>query len=81
MLRSVSRHVFLSLILVFLTSTAYSGDTWWVDDDAPNDPGPNNPAIDDPDAGGSREHPFDEIAVGMIFAQPRGLVIVLAGIV
>ena len=77
---SFSRQVFLSLILVFLTSAAYSANTWWVDDDAPNDPSPNNPAISDPNEDGSPEHPFDEIAVGMIFAQPGDVVIVRDGV-
>jgi len=33
----------------------------YVDDNAPNDPGPNTPAISDPDENGSYAHPFDEI--------------------
>ena len=32
-----------------------------VDDEAPNDPGPNTPTVSDPDEDGSPEHPFDMI--------------------
>ena len=34
---------------------------WFVDDDAPGDPGPGNPDVSDPRANGSAEHPFDSI--------------------
>ena len=36
-------------------------DIVYVDDDAPDDPGPDTPAISDPNENGSYEHPFDEI--------------------
>ncbi|MGD8450895.1 MAG: right-handed parallel beta-helix repeat-containing protein [Phycisphaerae bacterium] len=35
--------------------------TWYVDDDAPNDPGPGDPSTSDPDEDGSESHPFDSI--------------------
>lgn len=54
-------------------NTATSGNVWgvdflltplervYVDDDAPGDPGPGNPAVSDPLETGSIEHPFDSI--------------------
>jgi len=36
--------------------------TLYVDDDAVEDPGPNTPALSDPNEDGSLAHPFDEIA-------------------
>jgi len=38
---------------------------FYVDDDAPNDPGPNNPNVSDPLEDGSVEHPFDTVAKAM----------------
>ncbi|GAB4549971.1 MAG: hypothetical protein Tsb0013_11530 [Phycisphaerales bacterium] len=35
--------------------------TWFVDDDAPNDPGPNNPNSSDPNEDGSDTNPFDRL--------------------
>jgi len=35
--------------------------TWYVDDDAPSDPGPGDPLVSDPLEDGSLDHPFDTI--------------------
>ena len=41
--------------------TLYVGQVLYVDDNAPNDPGPGNPLVSDPNEDGSEEHPFDAI--------------------
>ncbi len=38
-----------------------SGSILYIDDDAPNDPGPGEAAVSDPNEDGSTEHPFDTI--------------------
>jgi parallel beta-helix repeat protein len=54
--------------------------TLYVDDNALNDPGPNNPAISDPCEDGSQEHPFDMVqeAIDVAFHE-EDVVIVLPG--
>jgi parallel beta-helix repeat protein len=51
----------------------------FVDDDAPNDPGPNNPLVSDPNEDGSPMHPFDMIQEGIDTASDGDTVIVLSG--
>ena len=46
---------------VLLIATHATAATYYVDDDAPNDPGPNNPNVSDPQESGSVLHPFDEV--------------------
>ena len=59
----VYARVFVALLagVVMLTATTQAQTTWYVDDDAPNDPGPGDPTISDPNEDGSPAHPFDEI--------------------
>ncbi len=52
---------------------------WYVDDDAPADPGPNNPAISDPSEDGSSQHPFDTIQEAIDVAVDTEIIIVLEG--
>lgn len=47
--------------LFVLTSSSVAQTTWWVDDDAPGDPGPGDPTISDPLEDGSAAHPFDAV--------------------
>ena len=47
--------VILSVVLPAQLATIY------VDDDAPNDPGPGNPSISDPLEDRSAEQPFDNV--------------------
>jgi len=42
-------------------SCCLGADTWYVDNDGPGDPEPNNPLVSDPLEDGSMEHPFDAI--------------------
>jgi len=53
--------------------------TWYVDDDAPNDPGPGDSSISDPLEDGSTEHPFDAIQEGVDAAVNGDTVLVLDG--
>ena len=48
-------------LAALLAAGAYAQTTWYVDDDAPNDPGPGDPGVSDPGEDGSAEHPFDAI--------------------
>jgi len=70
----------LTLIFFFLaiTTAAYAA-TWYVDDDAPNDPGPNNPQISDPSENGYPDHPFDMIQEGIDIASNGDIILVLSG--
>jgi predicted outer membrane repeat protein len=52
---------------------------WYVDDDAPNDPGPGDPLISDPLEDGSTDHPFDAIQEGADAAIEGDTVLVLDG--
>jgi len=52
----------------------------YVDDNANNDPWPNNPNFSDPYEDGSAEHPFDTIQEAIDAAMPGDTVIILEGI-
>ena len=54
-----------------LAAGAALGDVWYVDDDAPNDPGPGDPLISDPNEDGSVAHPFDAIQEAIDAADPN----------
>ena len=49
----------------------------YVDDDAPNDPGPGNPTISDPLENGTADHPFDTLQEA-VAAAVNGYVITVA---
>jgi predicted outer membrane repeat protein len=52
----------------------------FVDDDAPNDPGPGDPMVSDPHEDGSVEHPFDAIQKAIDASRlPGQIVTVLSG--
>jgi len=57
----------------------YAQTTWYVDDDAPGDPGPGDPSISDPLEDGSQGHPFDAIQEGIDAAVDADTVLVLDG--
>ena len=50
-----------------------------VDDNAPGDPGPNNPNLSDPAEDGSAEHPFDTIQEAIDTAIDFDTIIVAEG--
>jgi hypothetical protein len=53
--------------------------TVYVDNDAPEDPEPNNPDVSDPNEDGSPEHPFDAIQEAIDFSIDGDTIIVLNG--
>ena len=61
------------------TTTAAKITTWFVDDNASNDPGPNNPLASDPDEDGSMEHPFDSIQEAIDAASNNDIIQVAPG--
>ncbi len=62
---------YCKVAMAFITLLLFAGlaipsqaqTTWYVDDDAPNDPGPGDPDISDPLEDGTADHPFDAIQV------------------
>jgi len=53
--RVISTHALAVLLasILLVTATANAQTTWYVDDDAPNDPGPGDPTVSDPLEDGS----------------------------
>jgi hypothetical protein len=72
-------HASFVLALSLAPATALAQTTWYVDDDAPNDPGPGDPAVSDPDEDGSESHPFDAIQEGVNASVSGDTIIVLDG--
>ena len=70
----------LSGCLAFLSSAAFAQTTWYVDDNAPNDPAPGDPSISDPLEDGSQAHPFDAIQEGINAATAGDEVVVADGL-
>ncbi|NOG55633.1 MAG: hypothetical protein HND57_15140 [Planctomycetes bacterium] len=61
-------------------STPLTAQTvWYVDDDAPRDPGPGDPTVSDPDEDGSKGHPFDAIQEAFDVASNGDTVLVRDG--
>jgi hypothetical protein len=54
-------------------------DVLYVDDDAPNDPGPADATTSDSREDGTREHPFDTIQEGIDFAAAGTTIVVRPG--
>jgi hypothetical protein len=76
-------HILTVVSLVTVTfglpSAVRAQTTWYVDDDAPGDPGPGDPTISDPLEDGSADHPFDAIQEGIDAAVDGDTVLVLDG--
>lgn len=51
----------------------------YVNNDAPEDPGPNDTAVSDPAEDGSQEHPFDAIQEAIDIAESNVTIIILSG--
>jgi len=64
---------------LLVNPAAQAQTTWYVDDDAPDDPGPGNPSVSDPLEDGSAEHPFDAIQEGVDAASDGDEVVVCDG--
>jgi len=52
---------------------------WYVDDDAPADPGPGIPTVSDPHEDGTKAHPFDFIQEAIDAAEDRDVIVVADG--
>lgn len=85
MRKTVSRVMLSALLLVVplfhVSSLPLAAQTtWFVDDDAPNDPGPGDPAVSDPLEDGTIDHPYDAIQEGIIAAMRGSTVLVADGL-
>lgn len=67
----------LSCALLFSASAA---DTWYVDDDAPNDPGPGDPTLSDALEDGSALRPFDSVQEALNAAASGDEVVLADGL-
>ena len=65
--------------IIIITATTNAQTIRYVDDDAPNDPGPGNASVSDPLEEGSATHPFDAIQEGIDAAYNGDTVLVLEG--
>ena len=81
MSRLLSHRVLVALLIGVLAAAgdASAQTTWYVDDDAPSDPGAGDPTISDPNEDGSAAHPFDAIQEGINAAVNGDTVLVLDG--
>ena len=71
---------FLGILYSLLTAgPAIAQTTWYVDDDAPGDPGPGDPTVSDPNEDGSAAHPFDAIQEGIDVAVDGDEVVLARG--
>jgi len=78
--------IFLSGVFFFhltwfppFAAQAEAGATWYVDDDAPNDPGPGTTTVSDLDEDGTPDHPFDAIQEAIDAASDGDTIIVRDG--
>ena len=65
--------------MLTLSAVLSAQTTWYVDDDAPNDPGPGDNSISDPLEDGTAAHPFDMVQEGIVAAKNGDTVLVLSG--
>ena len=75
----IGQCIVVGLVLVLAGSAGLQADTFYVDDNAPNDPGPGDSNISDPNEDGSATHPFDAIQEGIDVAFSGDEVIVADG--
>ena len=81
MFRKLDNQAFIAFLtsMLLLTGTAQAQTTWYVDDNAPFDPGPGDPAISDPTESGSALHPFDAIQEAIDAAENGDTVLIAMG--
>ena len=77
--RSGGKLVLFLLLALALSTAAFANVPAYVDDDAPNDPGPGDLNVSDPLEDGSPDHPFDSIQEAMDFLLSPCELIVLPG--
>ncbi len=73
------RFVSTAVGLALAASAASASATLFVDDNAPNDPGPFNPNVSDPNENGSASNPFDKINEAIDAAADGDTIVVRAG--
>lgn len=73
------RFLMIAAIAISTPLIASAQMTIYVDDDAPNDVGPNNPNLSDPLEDGTIDHPFDRINEAIDAASNGDTVLVRAG--
>ena len=66
--------------LLVIASTVFAGQIIYVDDDAPNDPAPDDPGLSDFLENGTEAHPFDTIQEAIEVAQDGHVVLVWPGL-
>ncbi|MFG0329986.1 MAG: right-handed parallel beta-helix repeat-containing protein [Phycisphaerales bacterium] len=66
--------------VTLFASPSLAQRVWFVDDDAPGDPGPGDPLVSDPNEDGSIAHPFDAIAEAVGRAADGDVVLVRDGV-
>ena len=83
MTRRLLNHAAMISVLVLLSAGsgfALGGTIRYVDDNAPNDPGPGDPTVSDPLEDGSSEHPFDAIQEGINASSNGDEVVIMDGV-
>ena len=70
---------FFVVTLLFVTPALNAQTTWYVDDDAPGDPGPGDPDVSDPLEDGSASHLYDAIQEGIDASSNGDTVLVADG--
>ncbi len=78
-LRTHFTALIVALTLLFFAPALKAQTTWYVDDDAPGDPGPGDTSISDPLEDGTADHPFDAIQEGIDAAVNGDMVLVADG--
>ena len=73
------RPMVLAVLVSSLAVPAAGQSIWYVDDDAPKDPGPGDPSVSDPGEDGSPERPFDAIQEAVDASTNGDQVLVLDG--
>ena len=77
-----ARNIFTPAVVLCLVGLALpvAGQSiWYVDDNAPGDPGPGDPTVSDPAEDGSPDHPFDAIQEAIDLAVNGDEVLVADG--
>lgn len=70
----------ICLVLAAAQTVAQAQTTWYVDDDAPSDPGPGDPTVSDPNEDGGIAHPFDAIQEAVDAAVSGDEIVVRDGV-